>query len=98
MVKVSLHFSSLFQVFIADLTSRSYIHATSHRRRTVQRSDVVAAVTGSNLFDFLVDIVPRGYEGGKAKKDPTRGGEEEDGEGDGDEEEAEEAEDRDTEH
>lgn len=76
-------------VFIADLTSRSYIHATANRRRTVQRSDVVVAVAGSNLFDFLVDIVPRGYEAGKGgsrKESSAKGGDEEDGEGEGEEE------------
>jgi hypothetical protein len=80
----------MFKVFIADLTSRSYIHATSHRRRTVQRSDVVAAVAGSNLFDFLVDIVPRNHDTSKggSKKDSTKGGDED--EGDGEEEEADE--------
>lgn len=46
-------------VFIADLTCRSYLHASANRRRTIQRSDVVAAVGLSNIFDFLVDIVPR---------------------------------------
>lgn len=59
----------------------------------MQRSDVVAAVAGSNLFDFLVDIVPRGYEGGKAgvRKESARAGDEEEGEGEGEgEEEGEE--------
>ena len=55
-------FARACEIFIADLTCRSYMHATSHRRRTVQRSDVVAAVAGSNVFDFLVDIIPRGDE------------------------------------
>ena len=53
----------------------------------MQRSDVVAAVAGSNLFDFLVDIVPRGNEGGKTstrKESSARVGEEEEGEGEGD--------------
>lgn len=52
-------FARACEIFIADLTCRSYMHATANRRRTVQHSDVVAAVAGSNLFDFLVDIVPR---------------------------------------
>ncbi|UZJ53952.1 hypothetical protein CBS101457_003272 [Exobasidium rhododendri] len=81
-------FARACEIFIADLTSRSYIHATANRRRTVQRSDVVAAVAGSNLFDFLVDIVPRGYEGGKggSRKGSTKAGEDEEVEGEGDEE------------
>ncbi|PWN88660.1 histone-fold-containing protein [Acaromyces ingoldii] len=52
-------FARACEIFIADLTCRSYLHASANRRRTIQRSDVVAAVGLSNIFDFLVDIVPR---------------------------------------
>jgi len=57
---------------------------------------VVAAVAGSNLFDFLVDIVPREYEAGKggSKKESNKAGDEEEGEG---EEDGEEGEGRDVE-
>jgi histone H3/H4 len=77
-------FARACEIFIADLTCRSYMHATANKRRTVQRSDVVAAVAGSNLFDFLVDIVPRNEEasgsGGRAssaKKESAKNTDEE---------------------
>ena len=33
--------------------------AGSHKRRTLQKSDVAAAIGMSDMFDFLIDIVPR---------------------------------------
>ena len=46
-------------VFIAELTCRAWLVAESHKRRTLQKSDVAAAIARSDMFDFLVDIVPR---------------------------------------
>lgn len=81
-------FARACEIFIADLTCRSYMHATSNRRRTVQRSDVVAAVAGSNVFDFLVDVVPRGEDlngssgrASSAKKESAKNTDEEADEG-----------------
>jgi nuclear transcription factor Y, gamma len=38
---------------------RAWIHAEENKRRTLQRSDVASAVSRSDQFDFLIDIVPR---------------------------------------
>lgn len=46
-------------VFIAELTSRAWLVAQSNKRRTLQKSDVAAAIGYSDMFDFLIDIVPR---------------------------------------
>lgn len=46
-------------VFIAELTSRAWLVAQAHKRRTLQKSDVAAAIGFSDMFDFLIDIVPR---------------------------------------
>lgn len=35
------------------------IHAEENKRRTLQRSDIAAAITKTDMFDFLIDIVPR---------------------------------------
>lgn len=53
----------------------------------------MAAVGGSNLFDFLVDIVPRDLDQNKtgSKKGSTKAGEDEEGEGAEEEEEEDEA-------
>jgi hypothetical protein len=38
---------------------RAWIHAEDNKRRTLQRSDIAAALSKSDMFDFLIDIVPR---------------------------------------
>lgn len=53
-------------VFITELTMRAWIHAEENKRRTLQKSDIAAALTKSDMFDFLIDIVPRDEE--KPKK------------------------------
>lgn len=46
-------------IFITELTMRAWIHAEENKRRTLQRSDIAAALSKSDMFDFLIDIVPR---------------------------------------
>jgi len=52
-------FSRACEIFIADLTCRAFMVAEENKRRTIQRSDIANAVARSDLFDFLIDIVPR---------------------------------------
>ena len=52
-------FSKACEMFILELTLRSWIHTEENKRRTLQRTDIAAAVTKTDIFDFLVDIVPR---------------------------------------
>ena len=46
-------------IFITELTMRAWIHAEESKRRTLQRSDIAQAISKSDMFDFLIDIVPR---------------------------------------
>ncbi|KAF9570731.1 hypothetical protein EC968_001462 [Mortierella alpina] len=46
-------------IFITELTLRAWIHAEENKRRTLQRSDIAAAIAKTDTFDFLIDIVPR---------------------------------------
>ncbi|KAG2730945.1 hypothetical protein G9P44_006094 [Scheffersomyces stipitis] len=57
-------------VFITELTMRAWIHAEENKRRTLQKSDIAAALTKSDMFDFLIDVVPREEE--KPKKSYTQ--------------------------
>ena len=50
-------------VFIQELTARSHLVSLSHKRRTLSRPDVAQAISKSDQFDFLIDIVPRDDEG-----------------------------------
>jgi hypothetical protein len=42
-----------------QLTLRSWTHSEENKRRTLQRTDISAAISKTDIFDFLVDIVPR---------------------------------------
>jgi hypothetical protein len=53
------HLSPAFIVFISEITARAFIIADSNKRRTLSRSDISKALSKSDQFDFLIDIVPR---------------------------------------
>ncbi|GFH14243.1 histone-fold [Haematococcus lacustris] len=40
-------------MFILELTLRAWQHAEENKRRTLQRNDVAAAITRTDIFDFL---------------------------------------------
>ncbi|KAJ3268807.1 Nuclear transcription factor Y subunit C-2 [Terramyces sp. JEL0728] len=52
-------FSKACEMFILELTLRSWIHTEENKRRTLQKSDVSTAISKSDQYDFLIDIVPR---------------------------------------
>lgn len=54
-------------IFITELTMRAWIHAEENKRRTLQRSDIASALQKSDMFDFLIDIVPREEANGKGR-------------------------------
>ncbi|CAG8971931.1 hypothetical protein HYALB_00003266 [Hymenoscyphus albidus] len=57
-------------IFITELTMRAWIHAEENKRRTLQRSDIASALAKSDMFDFLIDIVPREEAAQHAKRAP----------------------------
>ncbi|CAA7056440.1 unnamed protein product [Microthlaspi erraticum] len=63
-------FSKACELFILELTIRSWLHAEENKRRTLQKNDIAAAITRTDIFDFLVDIVPRD----EIKEEPAIGG------------------------
>ena len=42
------------EMFILELTQRSWNHSEENKRRTLQRNDIAAAITRTDIFDFLV--------------------------------------------
>lgn len=52
-------FAKACEIFISELAMRAWIHAKENKRRTLQRSDIATAIQRSDVFDFLIDIVPR---------------------------------------
>ncbi|KAK8798765.1 hypothetical protein WA158_007849 [Blastocystis sp. Blastoise] len=47
------------EIFMRELTIRAWVHTEEGKRRTLQKMDISSAVSKSDTFDFLIDIVPR---------------------------------------
>lgn len=60
-------------IFITELTMRAWIHAEENKRRTLQRSDIASALSKSDMFDFLIDIVPREEASHAKRANPASG-------------------------
>jgi nuclear transcription factor Y gamma len=45
-------------MFILELTLRSWNHSEENKRRTLQRNDIAAAITRTDIFDFLARPCP----------------------------------------
>eukprot|EP00634_Sargassococcus_sp_CCMP2135_P006244 CAMPEP_0198658060 /NCGR_PEP_ID=MMETSP1467-20131203/21983_1 /TAXON_ID=1462469 /ORGANISM="unid. sp., Strain CCMP2135" /LENGTH=230 /DNA_ID=CAMNT_0044394307 /DNA_START=18 /DNA_END=710 /DNA_ORIENTATION=+ len=52
-------FAKACEIFVLELTERAWAVTQENKRRTLQRSDVCAAVSRSDMYDFLIDVVPR---------------------------------------
>ncbi|KAG5728255.1 Nuclear transcription factor Y subunit gamma [Termitomyces sp. T112] len=52
-------FCKACEIFISEITARAFIVADANKRRTLSRSDIAKALSKSDQFDFLIDIVPR---------------------------------------
>uniref|UniRef100_K3Z0P1 Core Histone H2A/H2B/H3 domain-containing protein n=1 Tax=Setaria italica TaxID=4555 RepID=K3Z0P1_SETIT len=57
--EVPVVFAKACKVFILELTLRSWMHTEENKRRTLQKYDIAAAITRTDIYDFLVDIIPR---------------------------------------
>jgi len=58
--EVPVLFSRITEIFIEELTLRAWQYTEEGKRRILQRSDVCAAIKSSDIFDFLVYLMPRG--------------------------------------
>jgi len=52
-------FAKACEMFINELTLRAWNHTEETKRRTLQKNDIAAAITRTDIFDFLIDILPR---------------------------------------
>jgi hypothetical protein len=52
-------FAKACELFIMELTLRAWEHTEESKRKTLQRSDISAAISKTDTYDFLIDIVPR---------------------------------------
>lgn len=56
--EVPVLFSLVAEVFIEELTVRSWMNTEESKRRILQKSDISAAIKTSQMYDFLIYIVP----------------------------------------
>jgi nuclear transcription factor Y, gamma len=52
-------FAKACELFILELTLRAWENTEESKRKTLQRSDISAAISKTDMYDFLIDIVPR---------------------------------------
>ncbi|KAJ9173580.1 hypothetical protein P3X46_016700 [Hevea brasiliensis] len=50
-------FSKACELFIEELTQRSWMVTMQGKRRTLHKDDVASAVIATDIFDFLVNLV-----------------------------------------
>ncbi|KAG4986999.1 hypothetical protein JHK84_034952 [Glycine max] len=50
-------FSKACDLFIEELTRRSWIMAIQGKRRTLHKEDLASAVIATDIFDFLITLV-----------------------------------------
>ncbi|XP_028804746.1 nuclear transcription factor Y subunit C-2-like [Neltuma alba] len=50
-------FAKACELFIEELTRRSWLMTTQSKRRTLLKDDVASAVIATDLFDFLISLV-----------------------------------------
>ncbi|XP_020237975.1 nuclear transcription factor Y subunit C-2 [Cajanus cajan] len=50
-------FSKACELFIQELTTRSWIMAIQGKRRTLHKEDLASAVIATDIFDFLITLV-----------------------------------------
>ncbi|KAL1819153.1 hypothetical protein ACET3Z_014022 [Daucus carota] len=52
-------FAKAIEIFAMDVTLRSWSHTEDDKRRILQPSDIAAAITQTDFFDFLTNVVPK---------------------------------------
>ncbi|KAL0265546.1 UNVERIFIED_CONTAM: hypothetical protein PYX00_011258 [Menopon gallinae] len=57
--EVPILFSKVTENFIEELALRSWINTDENKRRILQRNDILAAIKTSDVYDFLIYIVPK---------------------------------------
>mmetsp|Transcript_24435 Transcript_24435/g.36189 ORF Transcript_24435/g.36189 Transcript_24435/m.36189 type:complete len:260 (+) Transcript_24435:555-1334(+) len=50
-------FAKACEMFILDLTLRSWSYSENNKRRTLQKEDIREAIQRTDIFDFLVDVI-----------------------------------------
>lgn len=57
--EVPILFSKVTEKFVEELTLRAWLNTEENKRRILQKNDLGFAARTSDMFDFLIYIVPR---------------------------------------
>ncbi|GAM20681.1 hypothetical protein SAMD00019534_038560 [Acytostelium subglobosum LB1] len=57
-MRVPILLAKACDLFIQDLTTRSWVHTEVGKRKTLHKTDVAHAIARNEAYDFLVDVVP----------------------------------------
>ncbi|KAL4479151.1 hypothetical protein ABPG72_008981 [Tetrahymena utriculariae] len=52
-------FAKACEIFIIELTHRAWLFTEEGKRRTLQKNDIAACIYNTEIFDFLIDILPK---------------------------------------
>ena len=50
-------FAKACEMFILDMSLRSWAYSNNNKRKTLQKEDVLEAIQRTDIFDFLVDVI-----------------------------------------
>ncbi|CAN0433045.1 unnamed protein product, partial [Phaeothamnion confervicola] len=50
-------FAKACEMFILEMTLRSWCYSESNKRRTLQKEDIQTTIRETEVFDFLVDVI-----------------------------------------
>lgn len=50
-------FAKACEMFIIEITRRSWVFTEENKRRTLQKSDISDAIINTAIFDFLEDVI-----------------------------------------
>mmetsp|Transcript_12799 Transcript_12799/g.16020 ORF Transcript_12799/g.16020 Transcript_12799/m.16020 type:complete len:169 (-) Transcript_12799:1240-1746(-) len=54
-----LVFAKACEIFIMEITERAWNVTIENKRRTLQKCDIIEAAGSNDIYDFLIDIIPR---------------------------------------
>ncbi|CAD8048997.1 unnamed protein product [Paramecium primaurelia] len=52
-------FAKACEIFIIELTHRAWQFTEDGKRRTLQKTDIATCIYNTEIFDFLMDIIPK---------------------------------------
>ncbi|CAI2377373.1 unnamed protein product [Moneuplotes crassus] len=57
--EVPVLLSKACEMFITEITHRSYFHTKRAKRKVIQRSDLAQTIASDDIYDYLQDVMPK---------------------------------------